>query len=104
MSLRRQLRGLLQVITPAGVHYVSPSFAERIYLIWLFRNFRMLPSTVLSKAERRRIQSMVTKYRRASAPQCDEILGSVELVGELRKPVRATVVPLQELAAKSRGA
>jgi len=104
MSIRRSLRGVLQVITPAGTHHLYPSLSERVYLIWMFRNFRTLPLTVLSDAQRRKIESMVAKYRRASPSKCDEILGSVELVAEMKKPVRATVVAMQDLRGRSRPA
>lgn len=104
MSIRRSLRGVLEVITPAGAHYLSPSPLERVYLLWIFRNFRTLPLTVLSNAQRRKIESMVAKYRRASPIKCDEILGSVELGVPLRKPVRATVSTMQDLQGKSRPA
>ncbi len=104
MSIRRSLRGVLEVITPAGTHYLYPSLWERVYLTWMFRNFRTLPLTVLSYPQRRRIESMVAKYRRASPMKCDEILGSVELVAETKKPVRATVVSLQDFRGRSRPA
>jgi hypothetical protein len=91
MSMRRLLRGVLEVITPSGTHYLSPSIAERLYLGWIFRNFRTLPLTVLSQAQRRKIESIAAKYRRANPSSCDEILGTVELVSAPKKPVQSAV-------------
>lgn len=104
MSIRRSLFGVLEVVTPAGAHYLCPSPLERVYLLWMFRNFRTLPLTVLTNAQRRKIESMVAKYRRANPMKCDEILGSVELGTPLRKPVRATVAAMQDLQGRSRPA
>jgi hypothetical protein len=91
MSIRRQLRGVLEVIAPSGTHYLSPSIAERLYLVWLFRNFRTLPLTVLSPTQRRRIEAIAAKYRRANPISCDEILGTVELVSPPKKPVQSAI-------------
>lgn len=104
MSIRRSLFGVLEVVTPAGAHYLCPSPLERVYLLWMFRNFRTLPLTVLTNAQRRKIESMVAKYRRANPRKCDEILGSVELGAQTKRPVRAAVSGMHNLGGKSRSA
>jgi len=91
MSISRQLHGVLEVITPSGTHYLSPSIAERLYLIWIFRNFRTLPLAVLNPTQRRKIESIAAKYKRANPSSCDEILGTVELVATSKKPVQSAV-------------
>ncbi len=88
---RRQLRGVLEVITPSGTHYLTPSLTERLYLIWIFRNFRTLPLTVLSQWQRRKMEAIAAKYHRALPCTCDEILGTVEFVPASKKPVRSAV-------------
>jgi hypothetical protein len=43
MWIERLLDGVLRVLTPLGPRYLSPSFLERVYLLWTFRNFTSLP-------------------------------------------------------------
>ena len=40
--------GVLRVLTPLGPRYIRPSFKQRLYLLWVFRNFQVLPMQVLS--------------------------------------------------------
>jgi len=54
--------GVLRVLTPLGARYLNPSFAERLYLLWLFRNFETLPLKVLSAREQRRIDAMCASH------------------------------------------
>ena len=90
MSLRRQFRGVLEIVTPSGTQYLSPSVWERLYLIWIFRNFRMLQAGVLSKTERRRIESIAARAERVKMLNSDEIIGSVEFFWTLKKPVQSS--------------
>jgi hypothetical protein len=92
MSLRRQLCGVLEVVTPSGAYYLSPSIRERLALIWIFRNFRTLPLTVLSRAQRRKIKLIVLRHEHVTLKRYDEILGSVEFDGIAKKPVQSSVV------------
>jgi hypothetical protein len=43
--------GVLRVLTPTGPRYVRPSLVERVYLLWIFRNFSTLPVKVLSQGQ-----------------------------------------------------
>jgi hypothetical protein len=105
MSIRRQLRGVLEIITPSGTYYLSPSISERLFLIWIFRNFRLLPFTVLSQTQRRMIESIAAKSRRADPSRCDEILGSMEFVAPAKKPVQSAIVAASRPPVRStRGA
>ena len=52
--LIEKLAGLLgdkvvQVRTPIGPRYIMPSFLQRVYLLWMFRNFPILPHAVLNR-------------------------------------------------------
>jgi len=60
--------GVLRVLTPLGPRYVKPSWLQRIYLLWLFRNFRTLPLSVLSLYQKKRIDQMCTKHGFLSQP------------------------------------
>jgi hypothetical protein len=54
--------GVLRVLTPLGPRYLNPSFLQRLYLLWIFRNFETLPVKVLSQRQQRRIDSMCARY------------------------------------------
>ena len=41
MWVEKLLAGVLRVVTPLGARYIKPSFARRIYLLWIFRHFKV---------------------------------------------------------------
>lgn len=63
MWIEKIRRGVLQVSTDAGLHYVQPSLLEKIQLLWTFRNFRVLPEEVLTQHERQFIGQLCSKQR-----------------------------------------
>jgi hypothetical protein len=90
MSIRKQLRGVLEVVTSSGVHYLVPSFSERVYLTWMFRNFRTLPLSVLTDPQRRRIEHIANRNHKATSFECDEVLGTIDCMPVMkRKPVQS---------------
>ena len=58
MWLERLASGVLRVLTPLGTRYLQPSFAQRLYLLWVFPNFQTLPVKVLTSRQRRLVESM----------------------------------------------
>jgi hypothetical protein len=50
--------GLVELRTHIGSVYVSPSFWERIYLLWTFRNFQSLPKQVLNRHQQQLIDKL----------------------------------------------
>ncbi len=62
MWLEKLLEGVLRVLTPLGPRYVKPSFLQRIYLLWIFRNFPTLPVSVLSSAQKRHIERICASH------------------------------------------
>lgn len=58
MWLEKLSSGVLRILTPLGPRYLNPSFAQRLYLIWIFRHFATLPAKVLSSRQRRMIEAM----------------------------------------------
>jgi hypothetical protein len=62
MWMEKLAEGVLRVLTPLGPRYVKPSCLQRIYLLWVFRNFHTLPVTVLSAGQKRRIENMCRRY------------------------------------------
>lgn len=102
--------GVVRVETPIGPRYVMPSFLQRIYLLWMFRNFPILPHAVLSGRQQRMIDNMCSQQRFASIAYVhgDEapVIGTVERrpVGEPQPlpPRRPVVSETNRLAAEAR--
>jgi len=75
--------GVVQVQTPIGPRYVMPSFLQRIYLLWMFRNFPILPHAVLSGRQQRLIDRMCSEQSFASTAYVDDmnvlpVIGTIE--------------------------
>ena len=58
MWMEKLSQGVLRVLTPLGPRYLNPSFGQRLYLLWIFRNFETLPVKVLTPRQQRRIEAM----------------------------------------------
>jgi hypothetical protein len=67
MWLQKLSLGVLCVLTPTGPRYVRPALTERLYLLWIFRNFSTLPFKVLSQRQQRWINRLCIKYGFISA-------------------------------------
>ena len=85
MLIEKIRRGVLQVTTEAGTHYVEPSLLEKLLLLWTFRNFRVLPEEVLTEHERQFIGQLCERSRMQTAlagelaePSC--VIGTVDRV------------------------
>ena len=91
--------GVVRVQTPIGPRYVMPSFVQRVYLLWMFRNFPILPHAVLSRRQQRMIDHMCAEQRFASMAYSDVIdeapvIGTVErrpVIGSEQLPPRRPV-------------
>jgi hypothetical protein len=62
MWLEKLTQGMLRVLTPLGPRYVNPSLWQRVYLLWLFRNFHTLPVKVLSPWQQRWMEQMCARH------------------------------------------
>jgi hypothetical protein len=62
MRMEKLSLGVLRVLTPLGPRYLNPSFLQRIYLLWIFRNFDTLPLKVLSSRQQKRIEAMCARH------------------------------------------
>src|SRR5665811_1326726 len=97
MLIEKLAAGVVQVQTPIGPRYVMPSFLQRVYLLWMFRNFPILPHAVLNGRQQRLIDRMCSEQRFASMAYADgmdeaPVIGTVEH----RPPVggRCSTVPI----------
>ena len=81
MWLEKLSSGVLRVLTPLGPRYLNPSFAQRLYIIWIFRHFDTLPVKVLTSRQRQLIELMCANNQFISvAIGVDEapVLGTLE--------------------------
>lgn len=83
MWMRKLSTGVLRVVTPIGPRYIRPSFSQRLYLLWIFRHFEMLPLQVLSSRQRALIDALCLQQRflsLSSTPEIEDspVLGTVE--------------------------
>ncbi len=90
MWIARICRGVLQVSTGSGRRYVIPTAWERLFLLWTFRNFRILPHQVLSRWQVKLIQALCRHGQFANPETVDEagVIGTVEFVPPKKPPVR----------------
>jgi hypothetical protein len=63
MWMEKLFAGVLRVLTPLGPRYIRPSMAQRIYLLWVFRHFQVLPLQVLTRRHRRVIDALCVEPR-----------------------------------------
>jgi hypothetical protein len=58
MWIEKLFAGVLRVLTPLGARYIRPTLTQRIYLLWIFRHFKVLPLQVLTPRQRRVIDAL----------------------------------------------
>ena len=83
MLIDKLAAGVVQVQTPLGPRFVMPSFLQRMYFVWMFRHFPILPHAVLSRRQQRMIDRMCSEQRFESMAYVDHmdeapIIGTVE--------------------------
>ena len=99
--------GVLQVRTPIGPRYIQPSLRQRIYLLWIFRHFHVLPQQVLSNWQQRLIYELCTEHRFVSLPYQNggedaPIIGTVERDPNLPQ-IWPSAIPDARVAEGTRG-
>jgi hypothetical protein len=104
MLIEKLADGVVQVQTPIGPRYVMPSFLQRVYLLWMFRNFPILPHAVLNGRQQRMIDRMCSEQRFASLAYADG-MDEVPVIGtvEHRPPIRADQLPPRRPIASDAG-
>ena len=96
MVIEKLAAGVVQVQTPIGPRYLMLSFPQRIYFLWVFRNFPILPHAVLSGRQQRMVDRMCSEQVFASLPYVDgmdetPVIGVIEhrpAVGPQPRPPR----------------
>ena len=102
MLIEKLAAGVVQVQTPIGPRYLIPSFLQRVYLLWMFRNFPILPHAVLSKRQQRLIDRMCSEQRFASEPYAQS-MDDVPVIGtiERRPPVPDVLPPRRPVVSET---
>jgi hypothetical protein len=82
MLLAKIRNGILQVSDEGGVRFFRPALAQRLRLVWIFRNFQILPKKVLKEGEQQLV-GCVCRQGTVMRPTLDELecclIGQVEL-------------------------
>ncbi len=104
MWIEKLADGVVRVQTPIGPRFVMPSFVQRVYLLWMFRNFPILPHAVLNERQQRMIDRMCAEQSFASAAYAsgmDEapVIGTIERL----PPIASHPLPPRRPAASEAG-
>jgi hypothetical protein len=83
MWIEKLADGVVQVQTPLGLRYLMPSFRQRVYFLWMFRHFPILPHAVLSGGQQRLIDRLCSEQRFVSMAYADgmedaPVIGTIE--------------------------
>jgi hypothetical protein len=96
--LEKLFAGVLRVLTPLGPRYIRPSFAQRIYLLWVFRHFQILPLQVLTRRQRRIIDALCVEPRFVQHADADGWAAPVVGTLERRPPIAPLKRPSSRVA------
>ncbi len=112
MLIEKLAGGVVRVQTAIGPRYVMPSFLQRVYLVWMFRHFPILPHAVLNRWQKRLIDRLCAEQRFVSMAYADgmeeaPVIGTVErrpVMGAESLPPRRPVASetAESLAAQAR--
>lgn len=83
MWIEKLSAGVVRVQTAIGPRYLMPSFSQRVYFLWMFRNFPILPQPVLSRGQQRLIDRLCSEQRFVSMAYADgmddaPVIGTIE--------------------------
>ncbi len=109
MLIEKLAAGVVRVQTPLGPRYVTPSLLQRIYLVWMFRHFPILPHAVLRGWQQRMIDRMCADNSFAGfayANGLDDlpVIGTIEhrpAIGTQELPLRRSIQSESGLAAEA---
>lgn len=104
MLIEKLAGGVVRVQTAIGPRYVMPSFLQRLYLLWVFRHFEILPHAVLTPRQQRMIDEMCSQQRFASIAYAGG-LEEAPVIGtiEHRPPLAPDDLPPRRPAARESG-
>jgi hypothetical protein len=84
MWIDKMAGGVLRVQTALGPRYLVPSWLQRVYLVWMFRNFTVLPHMVLSRRQQRMVDRLCSEQKFASVVYAD-VLDEAPIIGTIER-------------------
>jgi hypothetical protein len=95
MWIEKLSSGVLRMQTPLGSRYIQPTFPQRLYLLWMFRNFKVLPFQVLNVRQRKLVDRLCAEQRFISIEQIS-LFDGVPILGTLeQRPAVETGIEAQ---------
>jgi hypothetical protein len=104
MWIEKLAGGVVRVQTPIGPRYVMPSFFQRVHLLWMFRNFPILPHAVLSGRQRRMVDQLCSEQPFESMAYSGDGMDEAPVIGTVeRRPAIGTapLPPRRPVASES---
>ena len=93
MWIEKLIEGVVQVQTPIGPRYLKPSFFQRLYFLWIFRHFPILPVAVLSRIQQRLIDRLCSQQRFVSMAYASG-MEDAPVIGTIERRPQLAVEPL----------
>lgn len=100
MGLKKLIGGVLHVQTADGLRCVELTSRERVTLLWLFRNFKLLPESVLGKAAQQLVHVLLGSDRSQlrcahnHAEDDDFVIGTIECASAIKATKAAALRPI----------
>ena len=93
MWIEKLAEGVVRVQTAIGPRYLMPSFLQRVYFLWMFRNFPILPQAVLSRGQQRLVDRLCSEQRFVSMAYSDG-MDDAPVIGTIERRNPASSAPL----------
>ena len=93
MWIDKLAEGVVRVQTAIGPRYLMPSFMQRVYFLWMFRNFPILPQAVLSRGQQRLVDRLCSEQRFVSMAYSDG-MDDAPVIGTIERRSPAGSAPL----------
>ena len=106
MWIEKLAGGVVRVQTPIGPRYVMPSLFQRMQLVWMFRNFPILPHAVLSGRQQRMVDRLCSEQPFESMAYAGDGMEEAPVIGTVeRRPVMGTapLPPRRPVASEGAG-
>jgi hypothetical protein len=94
MWIEKLAGGVVRVQTPIGPRYVMPSFFQRMQLLWMFRNFPILPHAVLSGRQQRMVDQMCSEQPFESMAYSGDGMEEAPVIGTVERRPAMSPPPL----------
>jgi len=97
MSIAKIRDGLVEIFSDGESRYIRPTFWERLYLLWVFRNFHRLPLQVLSPGQQQMVERLA---QRSQFPLRSQHIDPLLVIGRAEFPFRPGRKPISRVASR----